>query len=134
MTREAPTVILVQDQTPDPYSVRQWLETNGCHVIETASASEAIEAASDFTRRDRPDLILLDLSPSPRDRLRLVRLMRAELLPSHVRIVGLSESADGTSSRDAQEAGCDELFTKPVDLQQLTGLLGDLRPGSGWVG
>jgi CheY-like chemotaxis protein len=134
MTREAPTVILVQDKSPDPYSVRQWLETNGCRVIETTSTSEAIEAASDFTRRDRPDLILFDLSPSPRDRLRLVRLLREEMLPSHVLIVGLSESTDETSPRDARDAGCDELFTKPVDVKQLTGLLGDLRHGSGWAG
>ncbi|HSE21947.1 MAG TPA: response regulator [Pyrinomonadaceae bacterium] len=53
-----PTVMIVDDYEDVRNILRLWLEKHGCTVVDASGGSEAVEIAE----RERPDLILMDLS------------------------------------------------------------------------
>ena len=52
------TVMIVDDYEDVRNILRLWLEKHGCTVIDASGGNEAVEIAE----RERPDLILMDLS------------------------------------------------------------------------
>jgi hypothetical protein len=62
LQKYAPVVLILEKQCPvDAQAVRDWCESSGFQACETDNIFEALEEMSDFTTRDRPDVILLDV-------------------------------------------------------------------------
>ena len=115
----APTVLVVEDFEDNRFMMRRLLETSGYHVIEAVNGQEAVEAAT----RERPDLILMDLSLPMLDGLSATRRIREQDGLSRVPIVAVSAHDTTDFHADALAAGCNEYVTKPIDFDQLESLL-----------
>jgi CheY-like chemotaxis protein len=76
-----------------------------------------------------PDLLLLDLRLAGMDGLEVARRVRAEAALAGVVIWAVTGMTQGDAWRQATEAGCDRFLLKPVDPDEMRGLLSALgRP------
>ncbi|HKP72387.1 MAG TPA: response regulator [Pyrinomonadaceae bacterium] len=113
------TVLVVEDFADNRFMMRRLLEMSGYHVIEAVNGREAVEMAE----RDRPDLILMDLSLPQLDGLDATRRIRELDGLGSVPIVAVSAHDTSDFHADALAAGCNEYITKPIDFDQLEATL-----------
>jgi two-component system, cell cycle response regulator DivK len=111
-------VLVVDDDADIRQFVAEFLvEELGTPVIEASSA----EAALSLIARERPRLVLLDLSLPPLDGVACARRVRAELTDWPAAIVAMSASPE--RRQEALAAGCDAFLAKPFDLDALLTLV-----------
>jgi CheY-like chemotaxis protein len=120
------TIMVVEDFEDNRFMMRRLLEMSGYHVLEAVNGEEAVEIA----RRERPHLILMDLSLPLLDGLAATRRIRQEASLRDVPIVAVSAHDTADFHADALAAGCNDYVTKPIDFDQLEALLGKLLPKS----
>ncbi|MDX1599981.1 MAG: response regulator [Anaerolineales bacterium] len=84
-------------------------------LVSAGDGQAGIELAS----RERPDLILMDMSLPGLNGWEATRRIKSDLALAHIPIIGLSAHALRAERDQAMEAGCDEYLTKPVDEELL---------------
>ncbi|MBA3322190.1 MAG: response regulator [Pyrinomonadaceae bacterium] len=114
-----PTVMVVEDFEDNRFMMRRLLEMSGYRVLEAVNGEEAVASAE----RERPDLILMDLSLPLLDGLSATRQIRALEGLGRIPIIAVSAHDTTDFHADALAAGCNEYVTKPIDFDQLDGLL-----------
>ena len=120
------TVMVVEDFEDNRFMMRRLLEMSGYRVLEAINGEEAVEIA----KRERPSLILMDLSLPLLDGLAATRRIRQQAELRNVPIVAVSAHDTADFHADALAAGCNDYVTKPIDFDQLEALLGRLLPRS----
>lgn len=61
-TQQAPVIVLMdKDCKGERSEIRQWFEDSRFSTCEASNIFEALEQLSDFTLRNRPDVVLLDV-------------------------------------------------------------------------
>jgi CheY-like chemotaxis protein len=116
--------LVVEDFEDSRFMMRRLLEMAGHTVIEASDGEQAVELAV----KQRPAVILMDLSLPKLDGLSATRRIRKRKGFRHVPIVAVS-AHDGPESRDeALAAGCDEYVTKPIDFERLNTLVNRFLP------
>lgn len=118
------TVMVVEDFEDNRFMMRRLLEMSGYHVVEAMNGEEAVEIA----QREKPNLILMDLSLPLLDGLAATRRIREHAELRTVPIVAVSAHDTADFHADALAAGCNDYVTKPIDFDQLEGLLSRLLP------
>ncbi|HEY7331013.1 MAG TPA: response regulator [Gemmataceae bacterium] len=103
------TILLVEDHPMNRKLVRDILLFQ-FDVDEAVSA----EAAEEYLRTHRPDLILLDIQLPGMDGLSLMRRLKAESATADIPIVALSAHAMARDIELARQAGCVDYITKPI--------------------
>ncbi|HZN11991.1 MAG TPA: hypothetical protein VFC61_09950 [Blastocatellia bacterium] len=121
----SPVVLVVEELALDLRAVREWLETSGCRVVREPTLQGAVEDAADFTCRERPDLILLNLRQRLPESLLALRYIHDGGQFRNVPIVGLSETGGGGYCAFLLAQG-GEVVSRPVAAENLPGLLDDL--------
>jgi two-component system cell cycle response regulator DivK len=121
---EPPTVMVVEDFEDNRFMMRRLLEMSGYRVLEAINGEEAVELA----HRERPQLILMDLSLPQLDGLAATRRIRQHAELRDVPIVAVSAHDTADFHADALAAGCNDYVTKPIDFDQLEALLQRLLP------
>src|ERR671917_1951151 len=119
-----PTVMVVEDFEDNRFMMRRLLEMSGYQVLEAINGEEAVELA----HRERPQLILMDLSLPQLDGLAATRRIRQHADLRDVPIVAVSAHDTADFHADALAAGCNDYVTKPIDFDQLEALLNRLLP------
>ena len=119
-----PTVMVVEDFEDNRFMMRRLLEMSGYRVLEAVNGEEAVELAY----RERPQLILMDLSLPQLDGLAATRRIRQYPDMKDVPIVAVSAHDTADFHADALAAGCNDYVTKPIDFDQLEALLSRLLP------
>ena len=117
-----PTVLVVEDFEDNRFMIRRLLEMSGYRVVEAVNGQQAVETAG----RERPDIILMDLSLPMLDGLAATRRIREQGGHSRVPIVAVSAHDSADFHAEALAAGCDEYVTKPIDFDHLVQLLNRL--------
>ena len=118
------TVLVVEDHEDARYMTRMALEGYGYKVLEAADGRRAIEVAL----RDRPDVILMDISMPVIDGLTATKRIREDERMRETIIVALTAHYEAPYRADALAAGCNAYTTKPIDYNWLNELLGQLLP------
>ena len=116
------TVLVVEDFEDNRFMMRRLLEMSGYRVVEAVNGQQAVETA----RRERPAIILMDLSLPMLDGLAATRRIREQDELSKVPIVAVSAHDSADFHAEALAAGCDEYVTKPIDFDHLVQLLNRL--------
>lgn len=80
-------------------------------LVTACDGAAGVEAA----RKERPDLILMDLSLPVMDGWSATRLLKSDPELRHIPIIGISAHAMRGDREKALEAGCDDYLTKPLD-------------------
>jgi DNA-binding response OmpR family regulator len=106
--------VLVADDDPNiRLLLQKQLELEGFKVI-TASGGESALA---LARREKPDLLLLDLMMPDMDGLEVCRTLRQEMV---IPIIMLTAKGTDTDKVVGLTIGADEYITKPFSLIELT--------------
>ena len=118
----SPLVLVVEDFEDNRFMMRRLLEMSGYRVVEAVNGNQAVEAAAS----EQPDIILMDLSLPQLDGLAATRRIREQQGSRRVPIVAVSAHDSADFHAEALAAGCNEYVTKPIDFDQLVGLLSRL--------
>jgi two-component system, OmpR family, alkaline phosphatase synthesis response regulator PhoP len=106
-------LILVVDDEPKIVKLtRDYLEKDGFRVISAADGIEALALA----RRERPDLVVLDLMLPGMDGWEVCRALRRE---SDLPIIMLTARAEESDQVVGLELGADDYITKPFSPRTL---------------
>ena len=112
-------VLVVEDFEDNRFMMRRLLEMAGYQVVEVADGEQALAVA----QRERPALILMDLSLPRLDGLAATRGIRQDPELSDVPIVAVSAHNSADFRAEALAAGCNDYVAKPIDFDQLDALL-----------
>lgn len=112
-------ILVVEDFDDSRFSLCRLLELSGHRVLEAKDGREAVEVAL----RERPDLILMDLSLPDIDGIMATERIRRAEPARHTPIIVLSAHDTESFTARAFEAGCDDYVTKPLDYDELESLI-----------
>src|SRR4029078_3364399 len=108
-------VLLVEDNEMNRDMLSRRLIRRGFEVIFAVDGKQGVDAA----RREKPDIILMDMSLPVMDGWEATRCVKADDATRNVPVIGLTAHAMSGDREKALEAGCDDYDTKPVELDRL---------------
>lgn len=112
MTNVGPLMLVVEDEPQMRRFLRASLTSHGFHLVEAASATEAMALATSHN----PEVILLDLGLPDDDGIALTRRFREW---SRVPIIVISARGREADKVEALDAGADDYLTKPFGVNEL---------------
>ena len=113
-------ILLAEDNEVNQRVARAMLRAFGYHADVAANGLEALDAV----RRQRYDLVLMDIQMPEMDGLDATRAILALVTPvPPPRIVGLSANAMEADVQSAMQAGMDDYLAKPISPGELRELL-----------
>jgi DNA-binding response OmpR family regulator len=107
-----PLILVVDDEPKVARLARDYLEKNGFRVTIAADGQSALAIA----RRERPDLVILDLLLPQMDGREVCRILRRESDVPIIMLTALSEEIDQVTGL---EIGADDYITKPFSVRTL---------------
>lgn len=108
-------ILVVDDDRDVVRLIRAYLEQAGYEVLVAYDGETALH----ILRRDRPDLLLLDLMLPDRDGLDITRLVRQDPNLSPTPIIMLTARVDDTDKIVGLEMGADDYVTKPYNPREV---------------
>jgi two-component system alkaline phosphatase synthesis response regulator PhoP len=106
-------ILVVDDDKEIARLLRAYLEQAGFQVLVAYDGETALHAV----RRERPDLIVLDLMLPDRDGWEITRLVRGDPTVASTPIVMLTARVEDTDKIVGLELGADDYVTKPFNPQ-----------------
>lgn len=113
------TVLIVEDCDDVRYFMRLALEQLGYLVLEAENGANAL----DLAQRERPDIILMDLSLPIMDGLAATEKIRASEGLEGIPIIAVTAHQETDFRAGAKAAGFDAYVTKPIDIDFLSELI-----------
>lgn len=112
----AKRTILVVDDEPDFIDlVRVRLEANGYSIISANDGEEAVRSA----KKNKPDLIFLDLVMPKSNGLEALSHLKFDLETSSIPVVIITAKSESEYAMDAGKLGASDYLVKPVSLESL---------------
>ena len=112
-------VLLVEDNFVNQKVAVKFLERLGCTVQVASNGAEGIAAY----RKQRFDIILMDVQMPVMDGMTATRMIRALETDKHVPIIALTANAMSGDRERCEAAGMDGYLTKPIEVERLRSLL-----------
>ena len=116
----APLILLAEDNEANIQTFKAYLSAYNYDVILAKNGLEAVEMAKDH----HPDIILMDIQMPVMDGLQATRLIRSDKNLAEVPIIALTARAMQGDEERCIAAGASEYLSKPVELDQLMGMIG----------
>jgi CheY-like chemotaxis protein len=110
-----PKILLVEDNEMNRDMLSRRLARNGFEVIIAVDGQQGVDAAE----RERPDLILMDISLPVLDGWEATRQIRGSATTGAIPVIALTAHAMTQDREKALAVGCDDFDTKPVELPRL---------------
>ena len=117
-------ILYVEDNDDNIYMITRRLSRHGYEVMVAKDGEEGIA----MVRSETPALILMDLDLPVLDGWEATRRLKASDEPRHIPIIAVSAYAMVSDRQQAFAAGCDDFFSKPVDLKDLLARIESLLP------
>jgi CheY-like chemotaxis protein len=108
-------VLLVEDNEMNRDMLSRRLIRKGYEVVIAGDGRSGVELAN----REKPDIILMDMSLPVMDGWNATRLIKASPDTQTIPVIALTAHAMASDREKALEAGCDDYDTKPVELPRL---------------
>jgi diguanylate cyclase (GGDEF)-like protein len=111
-----PEHILIVDDEPHIRRILGFLlDQRGYVTSQAADGVEAVEAA----RRDRPDLILLDLMMPRMDGFEVCEALRSDFSTAQIPVIMLTAKGEVSDKVRGLQGGANDYLTKPYDNKEL---------------
>jgi two-component system alkaline phosphatase synthesis response regulator PhoP len=111
----AQRILVVDDDRSIVKVLRGYLEQAGYQVLTAGDGETALHVL----RRDRPDLLVLDLMMPGRDGWDVTRVVRADPVLAPLPIIMLTARVDDTDKIVGLELGADDYVTKPFNAREV---------------
>ena len=115
-------VLLVEDTEDTRLFMRLALEDKGFIVFEAENGQAAVDSAT----REKPDVILMDLTLPLMDGFEATKLIRRNEALKNVPIIAVTAHQEDDFRSDAKASGFDAYVTKPIDVNWLKELIAGL--------
>jgi CheY-like chemotaxis protein len=109
------TILLVEDNALNRDMLSRRLARRGYAVVTAHDGEQALVMA----RSHDPHLILMDIGLPDMDGWQVTRLLKSDVRTREIPIIALTAHALLTDREKAQEIGCDDYDTKPVEFTRL---------------
>ncbi|MCI0666100.1 MAG: response regulator [Acidobacteria bacterium] len=106
-------ILIAEDHEDNRVALKMMLQLSGYQVLEAADGSEAIEVAD----RNKPDLILMDISLPAIDGIKATRELRNRAQKMPIIIVSAYDNEEARD--DALHAGGTDYLSKPINFDEL---------------
>jgi two-component system alkaline phosphatase synthesis response regulator PhoP len=108
-------VLIVDDEVDLVETIRFPLEKEGFTVLVSYNGEDALNKA----RKEKPDLIILDIMLPKLDGYKVCRLLKFDERYKHIPILMLTAKTQERDKIIGIETGADEYITKPFDIEEL---------------
>ncbi|MEO6030935.1 MAG: response regulator [Burkholderiaceae bacterium] len=108
-------ILLVEDNELNRDMLSRRLIRRGYEVVMAVDGAQALAAVA----RERPDLILMDMSLPTMDGWEATRRLKADIELRAIPVIALTAHAMSGDRERALDAGCDEFDTKPIEFDRL---------------
>ena len=115
-------ILLVDDEKDLVMAVTMRLEQAGYEVVPAYDGAEALEKA----KKDKPDLIILDLMLPKIDGYKVCGLLKKDMRYSKIPIIIFTGKAHDSDMKLASEVGADAYITKPFESQAFLDKIAEL--------
>jgi CheY-like chemotaxis protein len=119
---EGRRILVAEDNPINQQLANEFLQRAGARVDIAENGREAVDRAT----ANEYDAVLMDIHMPMLDGLEATRILREQGLV--MPIVAVSADALSTRQTAALEAGCDAYITKPIDFDELFGVMTRLLP------
>ena len=113
-------ILVVEDNERNAKLLRDVLDATGYRLAESTTAEEGLELA----RRDRPDLILMDIQLPGMDGMTALRHLKDDPSTQQIPVIAVTASVMPMERAKVMEAGFDGFQEKPISVK---GLLAQIR-------
>ncbi len=120
------TILYVEDNELNRRIVRDLLKRTSYRLLEAPDG----ETSLDIVRRERPDLILMDIQLPRLSGIEVTRTLRSEAITANTPIIAITSFALSGDEQRAKEAGATAYMTKPYSPRDLLALIRSLLPES----
>ena len=114
-TERSPLILVVEDNEDNLIYACGVLDLFKYQYIVAKSA----KAALDLTKDKIPDLVLMDIVMPKIDGVSLTRLLKNNLLTSHIRVIAVTGLALSYQIEQILDAGFDDYLCKPYFIEDL---------------
>ncbi|MGB9698222.1 MAG: response regulator [Thermodesulfobacteriota bacterium] len=111
----SPRILIIDDEIDLVETIRFPLELEGYQVLVAYNGEEGLHLA----RKEKPDLIILDLMLPKIDGYKICRFLKFDEKYKHIPIIMLTARSQEKDRLLGKETGADEYITKPFDLDEL---------------
>jgi two-component system, cell cycle response regulator DivK len=108
----AKKVLIVEDNELNMKLFNDLLEANSIETIKTMNGLDAIELA----RRNKPDLILMDIQLPEVSGLDVIKWLKSEDDLKHIPIIAVTAFAMKGDEERIREGGCEAYLSKPISV------------------
>jgi two-component system alkaline phosphatase synthesis response regulator PhoP len=123
-------ILVVDDDKEIVRLVRAYLEQAGFQVLTAYDGETALHTI----RRDRPDLVVLDLMLPDRDGWDITRIIRGDSALTNLPIIMLTARVEDTDKIIGLELGADDYITKPFNPREVVARVRSVLRRSGSSG
>ena len=115
-------ILLVDDERDMVYAVKMQLEADGFRVLTAPDGQEGLDKA----RKEKPDLIILDLMLPKIDGYKVCRMLKFDEKYKGIPIIIYTARAQEADEKLGYEVGADAYLTKPFDPKKLLAKINEL--------
>jgi two-component system sensor histidine kinase TorS len=119
MTEKKPRILIAEDFEENRIALKLILKHAGFEVIEAEDGRQAVEAV----RREKPDLVLMDVTLPEIDGLQATREIRDQAEFQRTPIIIVSAHDNEEIRRQAADAGGSGYISKPIEIEELKKLI-----------
>ena len=122
-------ILIVEDDLDISNMLRIYFESKGYEPRVALKGRDALE----ISRRELPNLVILDIMLPDIDGYEVCRSLRNNLRTSHIPIIFLTQKDERSDQIAGLELGADDYVTKPFDLQLLLLRVQGALRRAGWL-
>jgi two-component system cell cycle response regulator DivK len=111
----AATILIVEDNEMNRDMLSRRLRRRGYDVEVAVDGKQGVQMARELV----PDLVLMDMSLPELDGWEATMQLKADDGTASIPIMALTAHAMASDRTRAEQAGCDDFETKPVDFNRL---------------
>ena len=115
-------ILLADDETELVEMVKMRLEANGYQVLAAYDGQQAYEMA----RKEKPDLMILDIMMPKMDGYRVCGLLKKDIRFAKTPIILFTAKAQDEDKKLGEELGADAYIVKPFEPQALLAKIKEL--------
>ncbi len=113
--RMAQRILVVDDDKSIVKVLHGYLEQSGFIILDAFDGENALH----ILRRERPDLVILDLMMPNRDGWEVTRIVRSDPILTPTPVIMLTARVDDTDKIVGLELGADDYITKPFNAREV---------------
>ena len=115
-------ILIVEDNPLHTKLIEMTLRTKNYILLKATDGEKAL----DMARKERPDLIIMDLNLPGMTGFEVTKKLRENPAFSHTPIIAITAYAMARDREMVIESGCDAYLSKPIDTRELPGVIAEL--------